>query len=537
MPKAPLFRDSIDGSRYVDGLLRENERLRDADLAGPSSGSSVARQSSALEHQETVQNPLVEDRPQGWFFPMSSLDMPIHISEAADAAFATRFREALTPHSVHIPRTSYVRDEALMLLSESQFTWPTPARARFLVKVALSTVCQYYHIVLPSSIMEALERVIENVNDVDRLIKCKLLALFALGEVYSSRVAAQEATFPGLPYFAQARRMVSIPAERPTMHTVEIALLLVLYSYNLNRRHTAYLLASSAVRLGIVMGLNMNVPDGLYSNRLAREHRKRLWWTAYVLDRTCCSKLGHPASIADEDIMVDLPSNDDLRDSTDFEDVDYTLRSIELAGLSQQTRQQLYSRRKHHVSFSQRVQTTLKNITKWMETLPPHLQLDNGKRSTQPNSIVYLHLRFNQYLFSASTNLALSSLLGSAQSQSDRDNFNTAADIIRQLNQSGNFAAQEFCAHLDAMEESMEKACSTSSMQSLAPRVPIAGNENIVPLATHMMTAGMALAEPSLQEFLAETDLAISGIDNPSFDPLQTPYWPGIWGGDEWVNG
>lgn len=379
----------------MEELLRENERLRNESSAAVSH-TGISRQALIAEDQETVQNPLVEDRPQGWFFPMSSLDMPIHISEAADAAFATRFREALTPHSVHIPRTSYARDDALIMLSESHFDWPSPARARFLVKVALSTVCQYYHIVLKSTIMNALEKAVKNVNDVDRLTRCKLLALFALGEVYSSRVAAQEATFPGLSYFAQARRMVSIPAERPTLHAVEIALLLVLYSYNLNRRHTAYLLASSAVRLGIVMGLNLNVPDGLYSNPLAREHRTRLWWTAYTLDRTCCSKLGHPASIADDDILVDYPSGDLLDASTDFEDVDYARKSLELARLSQQTRQQLYSRRKHHVPFAQRVQTTLKNITKWMETLPPRLQWETDRVSVQPNSVVYLHLRFNQ---------------------------------------------------------------------------------------------------------------------------------------------
>ncbi len=140
-------------------------------------------------------------------------------------------------------------------------------------------------------------------------------------------------------------------------------------------------------------------------------------------------------------------------------------------------------------------------------------------------------------MFSVTTNLAVSSLLGSAQSQIDKDNFNTAAYMLRQLMQSGNFVATEFCAHLDAMEESMERVCHTSSLQSLAPRLSMAGDEAISPLTTSMMTAGMALAEPSLQEFLAETDLAMSDIDNPSFDPLQTPYWPGIWGGDEWVNG
>lgn len=144
------------------------------------------------------------------------------------------------------------------------------------------------------------------------------------------------------------------------------------------------------------MGLNLNVPDGMYSNPLAREHRTRLWWTAYTLDRTCCSKLGHPASIADEDILVDYPSGDHVDASTDFEDAAYVVKSLELAGLSQQTRQQLYSRRKHHVPFAQRVQTTLKDITKWMETLSPHLQVETVGGSTRPNSIVYLHLRFNQ---------------------------------------------------------------------------------------------------------------------------------------------
>lgn len=87
------------------------------------------------------------------------------------------------------------------------------------------------------------------------------------------------------------------------------------------------------------------------------------------------------------------------------------------------------------------------------------------------------------------------------------------------------------------MEESMQRVRNNSSMPPLAQGLPIAGNDATLPFTTQMMTAGMALAEPSLQEFLAETDFAISETDNPSFEPLQTPYWPGIWGGDEWANG
>lgn len=83
----------------------------------------------------------------------------------------------------------------------------------------------------------------------------------------------------------------------------------------------------------------------------------------------------------------------------------------------------------------------------------------------------------------------------------------------------------------------MEKVRNSRVANSLTPHMPMVDNGPTLPFAAPIMTAGMALAEPSLQEFLAETDLAISGIDSSSFDPLQTPYWSGIWGGDEWANG
>lgn len=226
----------LNRARYVEELLKENERLRErvgrvADAtAAPEASETVGVPGPSVDSvgvQENVQNPLIEER--AWFFPMASLDMPIHISEAADAAFATRFRETLgTGFSAHIPRTSYIPDEPILLLSDfSGCHWPTPARARFLVQVALDTVCQYYYMVRKSSVLENLETAIRNGGEGERLTICKLYALFALGEVYSTKTPAEAASFPGTLYFAKARRMVTVPAERPTMDTVEIILLLV----------------------------------------------------------------------------------------------------------------------------------------------------------------------------------------------------------------------------------------------------------------------------------------------------------------------
>ena len=216
--------------QYVEELLKENERLRSSvsDLVDAAAPVGEVLEGSTAVH-EAVRNPLLEDRP--WFHAISSEHVPIHVGEAADAAFATRFRQTLaTGNTKHLPRMSHVRDDALMLLSEAPFNWPSPARARFLVKVALSTVCQYYHIVRKSQVTRTLEEAIKHNGNGDRVVISKILALFALGEVYSAKHAPIEVPFPGLAYFAQARKMISIPAERPQMDTIEVALLLVCYT-------------------------------------------------------------------------------------------------------------------------------------------------------------------------------------------------------------------------------------------------------------------------------------------------------------------
>ena len=178
------------------------------------------------ENHDNVQYPLLEDRP--WFLPVPSFDMPILISEAADAAFATRFRQTLSNIGTnHIPRMSHITDERLLQLSDNESTWPTPARARFLINVALSTVCQCYHMVRPSVVREHLEAAIKTQGRGERLTICRLLALFALGEVYSIKTPVRDGKFPGLAHFARATRMVGISAERPRIDAIEILLLLV----------------------------------------------------------------------------------------------------------------------------------------------------------------------------------------------------------------------------------------------------------------------------------------------------------------------
>ena len=153
------------------------------------------------------------------------------------------------------------------------------------------------------------------------------------------------------------------------------------------------------------MGMQLNVPDHQYRDRAAREHRVRLWWTAYILDRTCTSKIGLPVSIADDDIQVNLPSVDGAGslDSGDFGDHEYELRSVGLSRITAMSTEQIYGRRDYHNTFSQRVQTILKALNKWMDELPArfHLRTDSSS-SLQENHVIHLHLRFNQVCVSSS---------------------------------------------------------------------------------------------------------------------------------------
>ncbi|KAF2189095.1 hypothetical protein K469DRAFT_737342 [Zopfia rhizophila CBS 207.26] len=588
---------------YIQELLRENERLRERKDGIDTAVQGIRRPTATaipprqeVDNNDSPLNPLLDERP--WFFPMSSLGTPIYIGEAADAAFATRFRQALSGAShKHIPRTQFVSDERLMLLSNSSFPWLSPTRARFLVKVALQTVCRYYHVVRQSVVLESLENAIQNSTGCDRLSISRLWALFALGEVYSARSAHAE-SFPGLAYFAQATKGLPVPSERPKIESIETLLLFSLYSFALNRRHCAYSFAGTAIRLCVVIGLHMNIPESQLNDRYDRENRNRVFYTAYIFDRMWASKLGQPVSIRDNEIELDAPSSVGLSEpkSGDFGDPKYIIFSIKLAQLATHVIATIYDRSRQQGAFSQRVQQALRDLRSWVGDLPDHLILNADEPSqAAQNHIVYLHLSFNQcvilatrpvllhnqalqipenaralaeacvrtarhsyrllmeswidgsfltfdyfytqYLFSAATILAISSLLNGKDSRNDGEDFEAASQFLAQLKQSGNFAASEFCGHFDAMKVCMEatpwgKNQSNSASSAMNPALtttrPLdAIQDTGMPYAGTIVTAGMALTEPTLDEFLSQPNLDLGFLDTLVYDDgLQNFYWP-----------
>lgn len=219
---------------YIDDLVSENDQLR-AQLRDLRSGASHSFSpdpasghgpSPQQESNSPVQNPLMRDR--AWFYPYGSSAPPIYMPEAACTAFATRLRQFLTgdPGTAHVARTQYTPELALM---NAETQWPLLPQARLLVRIAFNQLSRVYHLVLRKSTLDQLEDLYRfPTRQDDPAWTCKFFALFALGEVYSSRSdSSTGCQVPGTGYYVQAMKLISILPERPRMVHMESLLLLV----------------------------------------------------------------------------------------------------------------------------------------------------------------------------------------------------------------------------------------------------------------------------------------------------------------------
>ncbi|KAL3476268.1 fungal-specific transcription factor domain-containing protein [Aspergillus californicus] len=396
---------------YLEQILIENRRLKEhsassanspeAEQGDKSTEPGLPRPADGIpdEGNTSVRNPLHGDR--AWFHAYDPSAPPIFVGEAACTAFATRFRQFLTGSSAtaHIRRTQYVREENIAAANAREVRWPSVQQARLLVKIALRQISCIYHVLLRQATLEKLEDIYRTGDLECTVNQCKFFALFAFGEAYSMRSEPSSGSrVPGTSYFARSLSLVQVLPERTSLTHLETLLLLSLFSYYLNRRHSAYVLIGSAMRLGLCIGLNHNIPESHIIDPVERQHRIRVWWTIYIFDRMWGSKMGLPSQILDDDIHLDMPSRILPAQvyEEQFSDAEYLKANIKLARIVGETIAKLYSRRKYNETFLQRVQKLLKALKNWVDTLPEHLRLNADEPEMNLKHITSLHLAFNQ---------------------------------------------------------------------------------------------------------------------------------------------
>lgn len=164
----------------------------------------------------------------------------------------------------------------------------------------------------------------------------------------------------------------------------------------MNRRHTAVLLSGQSLRLCLVLGLHIEISDAQLKDPALREHRCRLWWTAYRFDRLWCGRVGVPPSIPDESVEIRLPSAAGLPPGSelDFRDAEHLAMGVRLSRILSRAVNTLYVWKRQQTSFSERVQDAVRSLRDWAEQLPEHLHLRFDK--ALPPHVQYMHLAFIQ---------------------------------------------------------------------------------------------------------------------------------------------
>jgi hypothetical protein len=124
------------------------------------------------------------------------------------------------------------------------------------------------------------------------------------------------------------------------------------------------------------MGLHLNIGDAYLTDPELREHRIRVWWSVYIVDRLLSSKIGLPLLISDDDISVNLPSGSPDVNSDDFGDHSHYLAVVRLAKIAGNISRSLYVRTPQRGTFLQRVARIREELHHWKEELPEQMKVD-----------------------------------------------------------------------------------------------------------------------------------------------------------------
>lgn len=139
------------------------------------------------------------------------------------------------------------------------------------------------------------------------LTYAKMLIILAFGKLYSVNQWIDYNGPPGFEYLIHALEFLPDVHEDGSILFVETLALVGYFMQNLNRRDTAFLYVGMALRMAITLGLHQESSNADL-DAAAREHRRRVWWSVYSLDRIQSVKSGNPITIHDEDIGVAFPS-------------------------------------------------------------------------------------------------------------------------------------------------------------------------------------------------------------------------------------
>lgn len=261
--------------------------------------------------------------------------------------------------------------------------------ARQLFAAQYTYIGTIFSFVSPSSFEKLLQEAYKSPPDLVNQDACltyaKLLVILAFGKMYSVNQWIDYDGPPGFDYFTHVLQLLPDLHEQGTVLFVETLALVGFFMQNLNRRDAASLYIGSALRMAITLGLHQE-PTHAGIDDEWKEHRRRVWWSVYSLDRIHSVKSGNPITIHDEDIGVQLPSR--LSSEPEFCPAVVLRHYTKLSQINGQIMTSVYRRKlKSGSSLMAAVQSIVLALSQWQQELPEELRFDPVKLSTSRESV------------------------------------------------------------------------------------------------------------------------------------------------------
>lgn len=275
------------------------------------------------------------------------------------------------------------------LLNISHIRLPPVEIARQLFAAQYTYIGTIFSFVSPDSfellLQEAYQRSL-NIVDQDACLKyAKLLVILAFGKMYSVNQWIDYDGPPGFDYFTHVLQLLPDLHEQGSVLFVEALALVGLFMQNLNRRDASSLYIGSALRMAITLGLHQE-PTLAGIDGEANEHRRRVWWSVYSLDRIHSAKSGNPITIQDEDIGVELPSR--LSSEPEFCPAVVLRHYTKLSQINGQIMTNIYRRKpKSGSSLMAAVRSIVLALSQWQQELPDTLRFEPTKLNTSRESV------------------------------------------------------------------------------------------------------------------------------------------------------
>ncbi|KAK0101163.1 hypothetical protein ONS95_012857 [Cadophora gregata] len=195
-------------------------------------------------------------------------------------------------------------------LNLSGIELPAEEYAEYLTNTLHFTLGPMYYLFDKEPFLVSLHQFYRDQHSQSTLWQIKMLLVFAFGTSILAREAGKAGP-AGAAYFGLAVEALPDPhrLRQDPIESIEVLCMLALFMQAMDMRRAAYDHAGQALRICLTQGLNRRF-DAQRITKHEFEHRTKLWWTVYVIERKLSSLVGVPPALHDEDIALSMPSID-----------------------------------------------------------------------------------------------------------------------------------------------------------------------------------------------------------------------------------